>query len=77
MSAQIYDFAKYRREKLERDWLTTDVMSLSPEDLKSLSISLHQHIIQHADAVLPSSMDGHVTVMINGQAYTIPDMKYD
>lgn len=73
MTAQIIDFAQKRREKLEREWLNTDVTALSPEDLKNLQISLRQHIIANADEVLPDSMiDGHITIRINGLLYTIP-----
>lgn len=72
MTAQIIDFAQKRREKLEREWLNTDVTTLSPEDLKNLQFSLTQHIIANADEVMPTITDGNITVRINGLLYTIP-----
>lgn len=75
MTAQIIDFTKKRLEKRAQEFLTTDFMSLSPNELKRFMISLREHIIANAEDSYPSSTEGYTTVMINGMAYMIPDLK--
>lgn len=74
MTAQIIDFAQKKREKRAREFLETDVTSLSPEEIKSLQISLRNIIITEAGENNIYPGDGYTTVMINGMGYHIPDI---
>jgi hypothetical protein len=77
MTAEIIDFKKKAAEKKIRKWLETDITKLSPEELQKFTSQLREHIIKNADAVSPSSLPGHTSVMINGMAYIISDPKID
>lgn len=72
MTAKIIDFAKKRNEKLAEKMLNTNTEELSSEELGEFTNILRQHIIENAEEVLPNSLDGHITVRINGLLYTIP-----
>lgn len=77
MTAEIINFAQKQLEKKAKEFLTTDFRSLSPNELKHFMISLREHIITNAEDSYPSSIEGYTTVMINGMAYMIPDLKDD
>ena len=73
MSAEIIDFAKKKKERELKKLLETDLADLSDKDLKKFTVALQKFIVSNATSVSPSSMPGHITVMIDGMAYIIKD----